>query len=190
MHKKKRALAINGTGGANKTPIFGLKSRTGEVRAQVVPSVGMADLHEVINKNVAPGSTLYTDQWVAYRGLRQYIRAIVNHSAKEYVNGDCHTNGIESFWALFKRGYHGVYHQMSKKHLQKYVDECAFRLNRRANGMQDVFADVVASVTETAQLIMNPSRFKSKAQLATHKKSEAGVNQPRLCSPFFPLVNS
>jgi transposase-like protein len=131
---------------------MGLRSRDGEVRAQVVPSVGMTDLHKVINENVAPGSTLYTDQWVAYRGLHQYTRAIVNHSAKEYVNGDCHTNGIESFWALFKRGYHGVYHWMSKKHLQRYVDECAYRLNRRGNGMARVFTEVVRGTTDGTPL--------------------------------------
>ena len=153
MHESKREKAITGTGGTGKAAVMGLKSRDAkEIRAQVVPSVGMADLHKVINENVSTGSTLYTDQWVAYRGLHQYVRGIVNHSAKEYVVGDCHTNGIESFWALFKRGYHGVYHWMSAKHLQKYVDECAFRLNRKGNEMLEVFADVVKNATDGKQL--------------------------------------
>jgi transposase-like protein len=149
MHKKKREAAISGTGGTDKAAILGMKNRDGEVRAQVVPSVGMEDIHNVLKKNVAQGSTLYTDQWVAYRGLNFYYnRGVVNHGAKVYVAGDCHTNGIESFWALFKRGYHGVYHQMSKKHLQKYVDEFAFRLNRREQELNERFADVVQGTTD------------------------------------------
>jgi transposase-like protein len=152
MHLKKRDAAIKGTGGTGKTPVFGLRSRTGEVRAKVVKSVGMADLHKEINEHVAVGSTLYTDQWVAYRGLRQYVRGIVNHSAKQYVKGDCHTNGIESFWALFKRGYHGVYHQMSKKHLQRYINEYAFRLNRKGESMQSIFSELVAKMSEGKRL--------------------------------------
>jgi len=153
MHKSKRAAAIKGTGGVGKTPVFGMKSRSGEVRAKVVPTVGMVDLHKELKSNVAQGATLYTDNWVGYRGLKaEFNHATVDHMAKEYVNGDCHTNGIESFWALFKRGYHGVYHQMSKKHLQRYVNEFTFRFNRRANEMQSVFSDVVTRVTEGSQL--------------------------------------
>ena len=153
MHAKQRKAAIRGTGGKGKTAVFGMKSRAGEVRAQVVPSVGMVDLHREIKSNVAPGATLYTDRWVGYRGLKaEFNHATVDHMAKQYVNGDCHTNGIESFWALFKRGYHGVYHQMSKKHLQRYVNEFTFRFNRRANGMQSIFSDVVARVANSAQL--------------------------------------
>jgi transposase-like protein len=152
MHKKKRGAAIKGTGGAGKTAVFGMKSRDGEVRAQVVPSVGMVDLHKAIKENVATGSTLYTDQWVSYRGLWEFKHGVINHSQKEYVRGDCHTNGIESFWALFKRGYHGIYHQMSKKHLQRYVDEFTFRLNRRTESMQTIFSDLVARVTESTKL--------------------------------------
>ena len=128
-------------------------SRDGEVRAKVVQSVGMVDLHREIKSNVAQGATLYTDGWVAYRGLKaMFNHSTVDHMAKEYVNGDCHTNGIESFWALFKRGYHGVYHQMSKKHLQRYVNEFAFRFNRKAHSMQFVFSDVVARVANSAKL--------------------------------------
>ena len=153
MHAKQRKAVIRGTGGKGKTAVFGMKTRTGEVRAKVVASVGIVDLHREIKSNVAQGATLYTDGWVGYRGLKaEFNHATVDHMAKEYVNGDCHTNGIESFWALFKRGYHGVYHQMSKKHLQRYVNEFTFRFNRRASGMQSVFSDVVARVANSAQL--------------------------------------
>jgi transposase-like protein len=152
MHRKQRELAIKGTGGTGKAAIFGLKSRTGEVRAQVVKSVGSVHIHPAIKEHVAPGTTLYTDQWVAYRGLRQYVRQMVNHGMKEYVKGDCHTNGIESFWALFKRGYHGIYHQMSKKHLQRYVNEYAFRWNRKGQSMQDIFSELIAKMSESSKL--------------------------------------
>ena len=107
-------------------------------------------MHKVIKSNVAQGATLYTDKWVAYRGLTaMFNHKTVDHGAKEYVNDDCHTNGIESFWALFKRGYHGIYHHMSRKHLHRYVNEFTFRLNRRTRSMQSVFSDVLESVTDS-----------------------------------------
>ena len=153
MHKEKREAAIKGTGGADKTAIFGMRNRKGEVRAQVVRSVGMIELHKEIKSNVAQGATLYTDIWVAYRGLiALFNHTTVDHGAKEYVNGDCHTNGIESFWALFKRGYHGIYHHMSRKHLQRYINEFSFRVNRRTETMQSVFSDVLERVTDSPQL--------------------------------------
>jgi len=153
MHAKQRKAAIRGTGGTGKTPVFGMKTRAGEVRAKVVPTVGMVDLHREIKNNVAPGATLYTDKWVGYRGLKaEFNHATVDHMAKQYVNGDCHTNGIESFWALFKRGYHGIYHQMSKKHLQRYVNEFTFRLNRRTESMQTIFSELVTKISESSKL--------------------------------------
>jgi transposase-like protein len=153
MHKKNRIQAIKGTGHTGKTPVFGMKSRSGEVRAKVVSSVGMADLHKEIKSNVAQGATLYTDRWVGYRGLKvQFNHTTVDHMAKQYVVGDCHTNGIESFWALFKRGYHGIYHHMSRKHLQRYVDEFTYRLNRRTESLQTVFTDVVDKISESKKL--------------------------------------
>ncbi|MGA2557647.1 MAG: IS1595 family transposase [Verrucomicrobiota bacterium] len=148
MHKKKREAAIKGTGGSGKSPVLGMRSWAREVRAQVVQGVASEDLHPVIKQNVAPGSTLYTDSWVGYNGLPEYTRQTVDHAKKEYAAGDCHTNGIESFWALFKRGYHGVYHHMSRKHLQRYVDECAYRLNRREQGMNEMFSDVLQKATD------------------------------------------
>ncbi len=99
------------------------------------------------------GSVLYSDEHRAYNGLtHDYNREIIRHGVREFVKGDCHTNGIESFWALFKRGYHGVYHQMSRKHMQRYVNEFAFRFNRKVQGMQVVFADVVTGIANNRQL--------------------------------------
>ena len=105
---------------------------------------------------MAEGSTLYTDEHRCYAGLTGiYNRAVVRHGVKEFVKGDCHTNSIESFWALFKRGYHGVYHQMSKKHMQRYLNEYAFRFNRRSRGMQQVFSDLVSRVAVSKNLYYN-----------------------------------
>jgi transposase-like protein len=107
----------------------------------------------VIKDNVAKGSKLYTDEWKSYNGLgRYYTRGVVHHGIGEYVIGRCHTNGIESFWALFKRGYHGVYHHMSKKHLQRYVNEFTFRFNLRLEKMQTVFHQVIKNIASTRQL--------------------------------------
>lgn len=153
MHAKVRKVKITGTAGVNKTPIFGMKTREGEVRAQVVEGTSSAVLHPIIVANVEHGSKFYSDEWVAYNGLQKnFKRGVIRHGHKEYVKGDVHTNGIESFWALFKRGFHGVYHQMSKKHLQRYVNEFAFRFNRRADEMQNIFSEVVNNIAQTAQL--------------------------------------
>lgn len=86
----------------------------------------------IITQTVALGSTVYTDEYHPYRTLSSiYQHAIVRHSADEYVKGDVHTNSIESFWALFKRGVLGIYHHSSKKHLGRYVNEFTFRFNNR-----------------------------------------------------------
>lgn len=80
-----------------------------------------------------PSTTVYTDEWRAYNflGKAGYIHERVNHTEKVYVSGDCHTNTIEGFWSLTKRGIGGVYHSVSKKHLQDYLSEYAWRYNRR-----------------------------------------------------------
>ena len=154
--KEKNKHASNrkhiGTGGAGKIPIFGMKSREGEVRAQVIENVRATELQPVIQESVAAGSNVYTDSWCGYNGLKNYLHTVVNHSCGVYVDGIAHTNGIESFWALFKRGYHGIYHHMSKKHLQRYVNEFTFRVNRRTMTMQNIFSELVVNAAETAQL--------------------------------------
>lgn len=152
MHANKRKASL-GTGGKGKAIVAGVKSRDGEVRATVVKAVESSTLHPFIKENVQAGATLYTDEHRAYNNLGYaYVRDFIRHGIKEYQKGDCHTNGIESFWSLFKRGYHGVYHQMSPKHLQRYVNEFAFRFNHKAQSMKDVFSAVVANIAESAQL--------------------------------------
>lgn len=119
-----------GRGSVGKIPVVGLKERNGNIKAVAVEATNTETLTKMIRSNVESGTKLYTDQYRAYRGLsKDYDHKRVKHSVGEYVRGQVHTNGIESFWALLKRGYYGIYHHMSKKHLQKYVDEFAARHN-------------------------------------------------------------
>lgn len=116
-----------GRGAVGKAVVVGIKDRAGVVRASYVSGTDKATLHGYIAANVRAGSTVMTDEHAAYRGLDGYTHMTVRHSAGEYVNDMAHTNGIESFWALLKRGYYGVYHYMSVKHLDRYIVEFANR---------------------------------------------------------------
>jgi transposase-like protein len=116
-----------------KTPVMGLLERDGRLVARVVPDTTSATLRANVHEFVLPSAMIYTDEYQPYRKLGQegYTHRRVNHSARIYVEGDVHTNSIEGFFGLFKNGVRGVYHSVSKKHLQSYVDEYAFRYNRR-----------------------------------------------------------
>jgi transposase-like protein len=118
-----------GRGAVGKVAVLGHRERGGKVKAKVLKNTSAAELQGEITKSVAPDSALFTDEHSSYRGMPQYLHAVVNHSAKEFVNGMAHTNSIESVWAVLKRGFYGVYHSFSTKHLQRYVDEFTFRLN-------------------------------------------------------------
>lgn len=153
MHAKLRRKKITGTGGIDKTPVIGLIQRDGELRATVTPEVSMRTVEQQVVEHVKIGSELFSDTYHGYGRLGQfYQHAAINHADGEWVRDRVHTNSIESFWALFKRGYHGVYHQMSRKHLQRYVDEFVFRFNRRGHGLQGVFSDVVEKVSLSTKL--------------------------------------
>lgn len=125
-HSKKRKHT--GGGPSGKTPVLGMRERGGRTIAKPVPDTSKEILQSVIHENIRPGSTICTDDWPAYRGIVNRHLS-VNHSAKEYVNGEAHTNSIESVWAVLKRGLYGTWHQVSEKHLGRYVNEAAFRLN-------------------------------------------------------------
>ena len=98
--------------------------------AAVVGNTDAKTLQGFVGDHAAEGATIYTDDHGGYQGM-PFEHETVKHSISEYVNGQAHTNGIESFWALMKRGYHGTYHHLSKKHLDRYVGEFAGRHNNR-----------------------------------------------------------
>ena len=128
-HESKRLKA--GRGSVGKAPVLGMRERGGRTVALPVEDVSTASVHRAIHTHVEAGSTLHTDEAGAYNGLHGlfFQRASVNHGAGEYVRAGVHTNGIESVWAVLKRGLHGTYHHASRKHLGRYVNEFAFRLN-------------------------------------------------------------
>ena len=117
----------------NKTPVMGLVERKGQVRAFVVPDSRGKTLVTEIGLRVLPRSIIYTDEYAGYNRLqrRGYVHRRVHHAAKVYVDGDKHTNTIEGFWSLVKRGIDSVYHAVSAKHLQGYLNEYAWRYNGR-----------------------------------------------------------
>ncbi|UQV18867.1 IS1595 family transposase [Brevundimonas albigilva] len=121
-----------GRGLIGKTVVMGLVQRGGQVRAGVIDNVKSETLHGVIQNHVEAGATVYTDEHRGYRGLNaRYDHQTVNHGAGEYVSGKATTNAVESLWALFKRQYHGTHHFISPKHMDAYLNEMTFRLNRR-----------------------------------------------------------
>lgn len=132
-HFNKRVENNQGRAAKDKTAVFGLLTRGGEVRAQKVKGVRARDLQTLIRRHVKEGSHIMTDEWVAYHGLggKMFKHSKVKHGKGQYVVGDAHTNGIEGFWALLKRGIIGQYHHVTERHLDRYIDEFCFRYNRR-----------------------------------------------------------
>lgn len=131
MHRDKRDRVITGTGGKDKAMVQGVVERGGKVRAFVVNSRKKNELQKNIREHVEAGSAIFTDELKSYDGLEsEYHHAVINH-AVEYVNGNVHTNTMENFWSLLKRGLHGTYVSVEPFHLFRYIDEQAFRYNNR-----------------------------------------------------------
>jgi len=131
MHRSKRARVITGTGGKDKAMVMGVLERGGQVRAMVVENRHRAELQKQVREHVEAGAAIFTDELASYKGLStEYDHAVIDH-AVEYVNGNIHTNGMENFWSLLKRGLHGTYVSVEPFHLFRYIDEQAFRYNNR-----------------------------------------------------------
>ena len=144
-HKGKKLQAGRGTVG--KTAVVGAKDRkTNKIKAKVVKDTDTKTLQKFVADTAAKGATVYSDDAAAYKGM-PFEHESVRHSVGEYVSGMAHTNGIESFWSMLKRAHKGVYHKISAKHLQRYVDEFAGRHGVREldtlNQMQSVVSGMV-----------------------------------------------
>lgn len=131
MHAAKRKEKIHGRGPTDKAIVFGMVERGGKVRAGTVETRRAEELQAHIRECVEAGAAIFSDELKSYQGLDdEYKHAVINH-AVEYVNGNTHTNTIENFWALLKRGLHGTYVSVEPFHLFRYIDEQAFRYNNR-----------------------------------------------------------
>jgi transposase-like protein len=132
-----RRLCRNGRPGpaSHKTPVQGIVQRQGRVVALAVPSVEARTLLDNFQERVLPGSTVFTDELRQYdaigSSMKGYVHHRIKHSERVYVSGHIHTNTVEGFWSLVKNGLRGVYHSVSKKHLQGYLNEYAWRYNER-----------------------------------------------------------
>ncbi|MGA2095353.1 MAG: IS1595 family transposase [Candidatus Acidiferrum sp.] len=134
MHADKRKRMINGkTGWVGKTAVMGVLERKGKVRATVLPDTYRSTLQGHVREYVEPGSKVFTDAASGYTGLNaQYIHNVIDH-AEAYVKGNIHTNGLENFWSLLKRGLKGTYISTEPFHLFRYLDEQSFRYNNRGS---------------------------------------------------------
>jgi transposase-like protein len=168
MHKQ-RKQRLTGRLQDDKTTVMGFLERGGQVRTEIVPDRHTSTLQPVVKKHVRRGTALYSDELGGYKGLeKEYDHQVINHAVK-YVDGRVHTNGLENFWALVKRGLHGTYVAVEPFHLFRYLDEQAFRYNNRPTkenplndadrfqlalsqivGKRLTFAEVTGKVGETA----------------------------------------
>jgi transposase-like protein len=131
MHPGKRRAKIYGRGPEGKAIVAAVLERGGRVRAKVVDKRRKRDLQSLVRDNVEAGSNLYSDALKSYEGLGEdFTHQVIDH-AEAYVDGQVHTNGMENFWSLLKRGLHGTYISVEPFHLFRYVDEQAFRFNNR-----------------------------------------------------------
>jgi transposase-like protein len=165
MHVSKRRKRITGRGASGKTVVLGMLQRGGKVRTAVIDERDKDTLQGFVRENVRRGSKVYTDELLSYYGLdSDFAHRIINH-AEEYVRGQVHTNGMENFWSLLKRGLGGTYVSVEPFHLFRYIDEQAFRYNNRKEmtdsdrfslavsqiaGKRLTYAEVTGKVGETA----------------------------------------
>jgi transposase-like protein len=132
MHREKHHRRITATGSKDKIPVIGILERGGEVRANVIPTRRKHHVQAEIRAHVKAGSAIYTDALLSYQGLKHqdFIHETIDH-AERYVDGQVHTNGLENFWSLLKRGIKGTYVSVEPFHLFRYLDEQVFRYNFR-----------------------------------------------------------
>ena len=147
-HANKKVPNSQGRSLKDKVPILGMVERNGKVNTKVVPNTSADTLTKEIIKCVRDSANVYTDEYLGYNRICQfYFHAIVRHGLSQYVDGLAFTNNIEGFWSLVKRGLLGIYHFVSKKHLQRYLDEFVFRYNTKEHAENERFARLLTNMT-------------------------------------------
>jgi transposase-like protein len=147
MHRDVRERKGPRTGWYDKTVVLGMRQRDGELLAKVVPNTRAKTLQPEVRKHIAPGASIYTDAHHSYKGLgHSYDHRTVDH-AEAYVDGRVHTNGLENFWSLLKRGLNGTYVSVEPFHMFRYLDERVFTFNQRDLDDYGRFASVLRRVT-------------------------------------------
>src|SRR3989338_7325248 len=142
-------------GFSKKSAIMGMTKRGGDIRAFQIPDRQTHTVLKALTQNVSKEAHIMADDAGVYRKVIKVgydKHDSVRHSRKQYVKGNIHPTSIESFWALFKRNYHGTYHSMSKKHLQRYIDEIAFRFNNRADNLAEKFDLATAQIAKRGKM--------------------------------------
>jgi len=152
MHKAVRQRKGVGTGGLGKVAVMGLLERHGpdkhsRVRASIVPDTRRGTLTDEVREHVEAGSEVFTDALKSYHNLgRDYVHQVIDH-AEEYVRGHIHTNGLENFWSLLKRGIRGTYVSVEPFHMFRYLTEQSFRYNRRKADDAGRFHEVMTHIS-------------------------------------------
>ena len=147
-HANKRILD-GARGATGKAAVLAIRERgRNRITAFPIPYTDKGTLQGAIKRNVAAGANLYTDEHLGYKGISGYNHSVVKHSVGEYVRDMASTNGVESFWALLKRGYVGTYHNISKKHLHRYVSEFSTRHNMRSMNALECFAQTTRMMVD------------------------------------------
>ena len=147
MHKNKQLKMKREEGFFRKAVVIGMLERKGEVRTAVINRASTKLIERVVKDNVVPGSNLYSDEANAYVKVgKEYAHQVINH-AEKYVNGNVHTNCIENYWSLLKRGLKGTYVSVEPFHLFRYLDEQAFRFNARKDNDQGRFMTALSQIS-------------------------------------------
>jgi transposase-like protein len=165
--RRKRGTGRPMRGDKTKMPVIGIVERKGKVKALAIPDVSGATMLPLVRQYVLPETIVYTDELRSYHGISHmtagYHHRRIHHSSNVYVVGDIHTNTVEGLWSLIKRGIGGVYHSISHKYLQTYLNEYTFRYNRRFDE-QPMFTSFLSQIEKKKLPAATPSEAQPQNQ--------------------------
>ena len=180
-HASKKSRA--GRGAAGKTPVVGLKNiLTCKVWAEVLEVVDGQSLREFVQRLTVPGTKVHTDQHAGYQGIPGIVHRSVNHSKGEYVRDGVSTNGIDGFWAVLKRVLKGIFHQVSVKHLHRYLSEITWRFNHATLPVKDQMGQAVRNMVGRGLRLKDMRRGGRSLMATATKVDKFGALQLELLS--------